>query len=122
MRVNSVMLVLVTLGVLGCGQPPGSDALNQKAESTSPSVHDAHDSGAKSQPELYEARGTVLWQEPGRVYLNHEEMPGFMDAMAMGFDVRDPALLEGIDAGMAVDFRVVVEADIFYVDQIYPVE
>jgi len=73
-------------------------------------------------PELYEARGTVLWYEDGRIYLNHEEMPGFMDAMSMGYDVRDPALLDGIMPGNFVEFRVVVEQDTFYIDQLFPVE
>ncbi len=49
-------------------------------------------------------------------------MPGFMDAMSMGFDVRDPALLEGIMPGNFVEFRVVVEKDSFYIDQLFPVE
>jgi len=72
--------------------------------------------------EIYEARGTVLWYEDARIYLNHEEMPGFMDAMSMGFDVRDPALLDGIMPGILVEFRVVVEQERFYIDQLFPVE
>lgn len=68
-------------------------------------------------PELYDGRGTILWFEEGRVYLSHEEMPGFMDAMAMGFDYRDPSLAEGLSPGMTVLFRVVVEGDSFYIDQ-----
>ncbi len=45
-----------------------------------------------------------------------------MDAMSMGFDVRDPALLDGIMPGILVEFRVVVEQERFYIDQLFPVE
>jgi len=126
MRAKRAVVLLLTLGSLGCGHEhdPGNAAEEQESESTQQANHDEHNSGAMThnQPELYEARGTVLWFEPGRVYLNHEEMPGFMDAMAMGFDVRDAALLDGIDPGASVEFRVVVEGESFYIDQIYPLE
>ena len=112
-RVDCAVLLLLTLGSLGCGHAEDRDS--------EPLQHAGHDM-TPSQPELYEARGTLLWYEPGRVYLNHEEMPGFMDAMSMGFDVRDPALLDGIDPGTSVEFRVVVEGDSFYIDQIHPLE
>lgn len=122
MRELCAILLFVVFVSLGCGTGPESDA--PEPESAHGGVHEEHDSAAatRARPELYEARATVLWSEPGRIYLNHEEMPGFMDAMAMGFDVRDRSILEGIDPGSDVQFRVVVEADTFYIDQIHPVE
>ncbi|GMR23213.1 MAG: hypothetical protein BMS9Abin37_1623 [Acidobacteriota bacterium] len=128
MRAECAVLLLLTLGSLGCGQErdpdPGNAAEERDSGSTQQVNHAGRDSDATThtQSELYEARGTLLWYEPGRVYLNHEEMPGFMDAMSMGFDVRDPALLDGIDPGTSVEFRVVVEGESFYIDQIYPLE
>ncbi len=91
-------------------------------EATSTSHAAMHGGHVEPRPEFHEARGTVLWLEQERIYLNHEEMPGFMDAMAMGFEVRDRKLLEGIEPGTTVSFRVVVEQDTFYIDQLFPIE
>jgi len=114
MRGNRILVVLIALGSVACGHAPNG----KNSESAQTALHMAH-GGA---PALYEARGTVLWYEDERIYLNHEEMPGFMEAMSMGYDVRDPALLDGIMPGNFVEFRVVVEQDTFYIDQLFPVE
>ena len=59
-------------------------------------------------PDVYEARGVVrdVLPEDGQVVIEHEKIPGFMDAMTMSFDVSEPALLEGLEVGHAIDFRV----------------
>lgn len=111
-RKRGLSLVLA-LGLVHCA--PSEPVDDARADA-------GHEHHATDGPEVYEARGTVLWFEPGRVYLNHEEMPGFMDAMAMGFDVEDDALLDGVSPGSSVEFRVVVESDTFYIDQIQLVE
>ncbi len=118
MHGDRIVVVLMTLGSVACGSAPNG----QNSESAQTALHIEHGHETREGPELYEARGTVLWQEHERIYLNHEEMPGFMNAMSMGFDVRDPALLDGIMPGAFVQFRVVVEKDSFYIDQLFPVE
>ena len=107
--------VLLLLLAIGSGCDAG------RAE---PEAHhqDTEQAGTQSETEpdveLYDSRGTLLWAEAGRVYLNHEEIPGFMDAMAMGYDLDDPSIAEGIEPGTTVLFRVVVEPDgHFYIDQ-----
>ena len=65
----------------------------------------------------FEGRGTILFFEESRVFLNHDEIPGFMDAMSMGFDVRDPSVVEGFEPGTKVRFRVVMDDDGVYIDQ-----
>ncbi len=59
-------------------------------------------------PDVYEARGVVrdVLPDDGQLVIEHEKIPGFMDAMTMSFDVSDPALLEGVEVGHAIDFRV----------------
>jgi Cu/Ag efflux protein CusF len=42
----------------------------------------------------------------GAVFLTHEELPGLMDAMTMGFDVEDAKILEGLAPGDPVRFTV----------------
>lgn len=105
MRIAAVLV----LALAGCATEPRTDIA-------------APEERAGQTPRVYESKGTFLWSEPGRVYLNHEEIPGFMDAMAMGFDIRDQRIVAGIDPGASVEFRVVVEAETFYVDQILPIE
>jgi len=40
------------------------------------------------------------------IILTHEDIPGFMGSMTMGFPVKDPKLLEGLDIGATVRFTL----------------
>ena len=56
------------------------------------------------------------------VNINHEDIEGFMEAMAMPYFVKDPSLVEGLEPGATIEFRVVVEDGGFYfVDRITPI-
>jgi Cu/Ag efflux protein CusF len=107
---------IIAMGVVACGSggtPP--------AEETTPA------SGAESQaePERYRGRGIVeaIDVAEGQVTLNHGDIPGFMNAMTMTFDVKPPSQLENLTVGMEVDFTVVVDADgAYYIGQIGPLE
>ena len=52
--------------------------------------------------------GTVRGIDPqnATVTLEHGDVPGLMEAMTMTFEVADPKLLEGLEVGNEVDFRV----------------
>ena len=54
----------------------------------------------------YSAHGTVksVDVEKKKLSIAHDDIPGFMKAMTMPFEVRDGALLSGIAAGDVVDF------------------
>jgi protein SCO1/2 len=58
--------------------------------------------------ETYEVRGLVEAVDPSGAQLKvaHEEIPGFMPAMTMNFDVAPASLLEGIEPGMRVRFTL----------------
>lgn len=60
------------------------------------------------EPEYYEARGVIRDVEPEhqRVQIEHEEIPDFMDAMTMYFDVPDEELLAEMQAGQEIDFLI----------------
>jgi Cu/Ag efflux protein CusF len=45
----------------------------------------------------------------GKITIDHGEIPGLMGAMTMTFDVSDPALLAGIEAGNPIRFDVKYE-------------
>ena len=77
-------------------------------------VHD----GART----YESEGSVVSIEDNLVLIDHEDIPGFMDAMTMTFPVSDRALLEGVERGMRVKFRVVVDGANYSLDRIEPIE
>lgn len=47
--------------------------------------------------------------EAGKVTIDHGDIPGMMKAMTMTFDVADPAMLEGIEAGQHVEFELLYE-------------
>ncbi|MCH7892030.1 MAG: copper-binding protein, partial [Gemmatimonadetes bacterium] len=57
---------------------------------------------------LYPARGVVrsVHRAESRVVIDHEDIPGLMKAMTMGFEVPDRALLEGLGPGQGVEFEV----------------
>ena len=63
------------------------------------------------EPRVYELRGQVLEVRPERseVIVRHEDIPDFMPAMTMPFQVDDDALLEGKTPGDLVTATLVVE-------------
>lgn len=69
----------------------------------------APDSVDEAEPKTYEAVGTIVSVEGNHVLIDHEDIPGFMDAMTMTFPVPDASILEGLEKGMRVNFRVVVD-------------
>ena len=52
----------------------------------------------------YELKGAVVAVDPASrtVELDHEEIPGFMQAMTMKYPVSDAKLLEGLKAGDSI--------------------
>lgn len=61
-----------------------------------------------SAEQSYEVRGIVrsLDGAEGQIRIQHEDIPGFMPAMTMSFDVVPVELLEGVEPGMRVHFRL----------------
>jgi Cu/Ag efflux protein CusF len=72
----------------------------------------------------YEVKGKVVRVEAARrsVTIDHEIIPGFMEAMTMPFDVRDPAILEGLASGEEVRFELVVQGTHAWIEKIAPVD
>ena len=64
--------------------------------------------GAGGDEGVYTVRGVVEDVQPDyrQVVVDHEEIPGFMPAMTMNFDVADPALLERLEPGQQIEFRL----------------
>ncbi len=72
----------------------------------------------------YEVRGTVVRVEAARrsVVIDHEAIPGFMEAMTMPFEVRDSSILDGIGKGDHVAFRMLVQGNHAWIASIQKVQ
>ena len=59
----------------------------------------------------YPISGLVLRvdKEHQTLLVSHESIPGYMDSMVMPFRVRETKFLEGLQAGMKVEFTLVVD-------------
>ncbi len=68
----------------------------------------------------YPVAGMVLQVDRSHqtLLVSHGPIPGYMDAMAMPFHVRDPRALEGLQPGMRVEFDLVVGKRESYADHI----
>lgn len=59
-------------------------------------------------PRTWTVRGIVraVLPQANVVILTHEDIPGFMGSMTMGFAVKDPKLYQGLDIGETVRFTL----------------
>ncbi len=98
--------VLIAFGLIGCKQePPAPVAAGASPEET---------------PREYSVRGVVRRVEPERrsVVVKHDEIPGFMPAMTMPFDVKEPKELQGLKPGDRITFRMLVTTNDGWIDRI----
>lgn len=70
--------------------------------------------------QVFQVRGVVKEVKPGesRVVINHEEIPDYMPAMTMPFDVRDTNELAGIAPGDQVKFSMIVTEDDGWIENV----
>jgi protein SCO1/2 len=70
--------------------------------------------------QIFQVKGLVIEVEPAEksVKIKHEQIPGYMQAMTMNFDVLDTNELAGIEAGHPVEFRMIVTENYGWIDQI----
>lgn len=103
-NVPTFLRVLAAAGVL---------SLTVACHSTTVELHNT--SGASH-------RGTgvvvALDAAKGRVKIQHQKIEGYMDAMTMWFEVKDPKLLEGLAPNDRVEFVVTEEASADVVTEI----
>jgi len=64
--------------------------------------------GLDGQVRIWTARGVVraVLPESSVVIFTHEDIPGYMPAMTMGFRLHDPRLAQGLDVGATVRFTL----------------
>lgn len=69
---------------------------------------------------VYQGTGVVqLFQAEGRVIvLKHDKIDGLMDAMTMGFELKDPAQGKALKVGDKVAFTLTIVEDVPQITQI----
>jgi protein SCO1/2 len=75
---------------------------------------------ATASQQTYPVRGVIkeLSGDGKTVVIQHEKIPGYMEAMTMPFEVRDPKELVGLQAGDTVAFRMIVTPKEGWIDQL----
>ena len=75
---------------------------------------------ASTNLQIFQVKGVIqeLQPEKKRAKIAHEEIPDYMEAMTMMFDVKDVKELAGLQPGDAVSFRMSVTDDDGWIDQV----
>ena len=74
--------------------------------------------------QIFQVKGVVVAVKPQEktVRIRHEEIPGYMEAMTMPFEVKDTNELAGVSDGDSVTFRMLVTETDGWIDQIKKLE
>jgi protein SCO1 len=74
--------------------------------------------------QTYQVKGVIKAIDPANLTLlvQHEEIPGFMAAMTMPFDVKDRAELDELQPGDTVSFRLNYTPEEAWIDQIKKID
>lgn len=115
--------VVCSLG-WGVGWVSCSDGTGSKSRSTNPqaATNQAGSDAKQASGERreYRVEGVVrdVIPEKNRVRIAHEEIPGYMAAMTMLFDVKEARELEGLQPGDHVRFLMVVTRDDGWIEEV----
>lgn len=109
---NTCKVGLLLISLTGCGgsspnpaQPVAALAPAKPAEPTKPA--------APAGPKTYKLTGVVreINKESGQVMIRHEEIPGYMKAMTMPFDLKGQESLNELFVGDEVEGTLVVKSN-----------
>ncbi|MFO8232449.1 MAG: copper-binding protein [Longimonas sp.] len=113
MRLLLMLLLATTLAACG-GTERDADtdaSAPSSTEQSAPDTTSPADTATSDSASVQEATGTVESITGDRSYMriNHERIPGYMEAMTMSFAVSDTSLVQDIESGQRIDFTF--EAD-----------
>lgn len=88
-------------------------ALVSVALVTSPVIGCRSESSAakKVQVKTFPVKGKIVSTDTTHVTLDHEAVPGFMEAMTMEYKLKDPSIVSELHPGDRITARIVVEQD-----------
>lgn len=105
-------LLLITLA--GCGgNPPKPVAPVAKQAPAKPAAEPPKAAEKPGEPKSYKLTGVVreINKETGQVMIRHEEIPGFMKAMTMPFDLKGQESLNELFVGDEVEGTLIVKSN-----------
>jgi len=75
---------------------------------------------AHTNRQVFQVKGVVISLKPAQsqVEIKHEEVPGYMPAMTMPFDVKDTNEMAGLEPGDPVSFRMIVTDTEGWIEQL----
>ncbi len=90
---GSIVVLLCFVALVGC-----------KSSSSAPAASEAE--------QTFHVRGKVMGTDATHVLLDHEAVPGFMEAMTMAYKVKDPSVISELHTGdlITADIRVKKDA------------
>jgi len=100
-----LVFITATL-ILGCGKERSSE--NPQLDSAS---HPSTASDVPKKPEkifIVKATVTEVDRDKNRLFINHERMEGYMEAMEMPFKVRNLSVFEKVKVGTKATFTIEV--------------
>jgi Cu/Ag efflux protein CusF len=112
-------LAVIALGIFVFQQSQEINALKKEQELLSQEIlrakqelagswredhHHAH--GVEEWPRFHDASGVLLSKSGNRVVVDEDEIPGYMRAMIMSYDVENPDQLEGLKEGDKIKLRL----------------
>lgn len=121
MRFDSIswvaaLAVLFSLGAVSCSKQSGPGG--------APGTNATTISGSSTNPRIYQVKGVLkeIRHERTKALIDHENIPGYMEAMTMLLDVRDTNEFNGLVAGDTITFRMLVTEDDGWIDQLKKVD
>jgi protein SCO1/2 len=96
-------------------------AIASESPAIAPTAPSAPTPASTQQTNYFLVKGEVREVRSNRrsAIIRHEEIPDYMVAMTMPFDVKDPAELKGIKPGDIVSFRLIVTEEEGWIDMVH---
>lgn len=106
MRSHLLLFTVAALTLAGC-RPSPQPAPPKTAAPTSSSSSESSPANTRS----YAVRGRVVAIHGPDVVLDHEAIPGFMDAMTMSYKLKDPSIVSELHPGDRITANLLVQKD-----------
>lgn len=127
-RITVIAVLMIGVGMVGCAQKDEeaapAEAAAETVATTPPDAaatdNDGTDAGEPVETQTFEGTGVVKNITPSKshIIIEHEVIPGFMDAMTMPFQIKDQKVLDGITRGDKIHFVLTVTGNDVYVSAI----
>lgn len=122
-RSRAILALVAVLGLVSSGCRTNRPATTAAPPATAPAAT-TEPAPPVTKVQTFQVRGVVREiQEGGKVaIIRHEEIPGYMAAMTMPFDVKAPEEMAEVKPGDKVGFRMTVTETDGWIDQIKVLE